>query len=219
MPEIKKKKPRKPRARGPAAKKSKKGLKQKQKQKQQVTVNVSAGGSGGGGYIPIPQSPAVDYGLISQLLRPANTVDVPIRAAVLTPEPVFVKPAEVPNLASEVKAKRKYTRKVKVPVEGFVSGTEPDIKSGMEKGFAMGRQDPFVGGNSNFSRPEPSMFPSDTESAMSTTAKKVRKPRAKKAEPDTTYDLTSSGPYNKTQQDLLLKYAPEPAAFMIDKKK
>jgi hypothetical protein len=63
------------------------------------------------------------------------------------------------------------------------------------------------------------MFPSDTESAMSTTAKKVRKPRAKKAAPDTTYDLTSSGPYNQTEKNLILKYAPEPADFLIDKKK
>ena len=97
MPETKKK-PKKPRAK---RLKSKKGLKQKQKQKQQVTVNVSAGGSGGGGYVPIPQSPSIDYGLISQLLRPAATTDVPIRAAAPVAEMPFVRPAEPESLASE----------------------------------------------------------------------------------------------------------------------
>jgi len=101
MPETKKK-PKKPRAK---RLKSKKGLKQKQKQKQQVTVNVSAGGSGGGGYVPIPQSPSIDYGLISQLLRPAATTDVPIRAAAPVAEMPFVRPAEPESLASE-KSKR-----------------------------------------------------------------------------------------------------------------
>ena len=98
MPE-KKKKPRKPRAK---RLKSKKGLKQKQKQKQQVTVNVSAGGSGGGGFVPIPQSPSIDYGLISQLLRPAATTDVPIREAAPVAEAPFVRPAEPPSLVGEL---------------------------------------------------------------------------------------------------------------------
>lgn len=103
MPETKKK-PRKPRAKRAPAKKSKKGLKQKQKQKQQVTVSVSAGGSGGGGFVPIPsfvpipQSPSIDYGLISQLLRPAATTDVPIREAAPVAEMPFVRPAEPPSL-------------------------------------------------------------------------------------------------------------------------
>jgi hypothetical protein len=76
------KKEKKPRARRAPAKKNK-GLKQKQKQRQVVNVQVSSGGSGGGGgFIPIPQAaPAIDYRLISQLIRPANTVDVPIREA------------------------------------------------------------------------------------------------------------------------------------------
>jgi len=69
-----KKKVKKPRVKKP------KGLRQKQKQQQKVSVNVSAGGSGGGGYIPIPQAPAFDYSLLSQLIRPANTVNVPLIA-------------------------------------------------------------------------------------------------------------------------------------------
>lgn len=125
MPETKKK-PRKPRAK--RAVKSKKGLKQKQKQRQQVNVNVSAGGSGGGGYIPIPQAPEINYSLLSQLIRPAATVDVPIRAAAPVPEPVFVRPAEPETLASEIKPKRKYTKKPKPTIVkgGFVSETESE---------------------------------------------------------------------------------------------
>jgi len=80
MPPKKAKKPRKPRVARSATEK-KKGLKQKQKQKQQVNVNVSSGGGGGSGYIPIPSmAPAVDYSILQQLIRPANTVDVPIAA-------------------------------------------------------------------------------------------------------------------------------------------
>jgi hypothetical protein len=104
MPETKKK-PKKPRAKRGPAKKSK-GLKQKQKQRQQVNVNVSAGGSGGGGYIPIPQAPEINYSLLSQLIRPAATVDMPIRAAAAVPEAPFVRPAEPESLASEIKPKR-----------------------------------------------------------------------------------------------------------------
>jgi hypothetical protein len=188
MPETKKK-PRKPRAK--RAVKSKKGLKQKQKQRQQVNVNVSAGGSGGGGYIPIPQAPEINYSLLSQLIRPANTVDVPIRAAAAVPEAPFVRPAEVPNLAEEIKPKRTYTKKPKpIIVEGFVSGTEPSymsnqaFTSGMEFGFAKGgaaRQDPFM---------------SEAESESTMSFKKPRKPRTKKAaEPSSaTAELFGEGP-------------------------
>lgn len=146
MPETKKK-PRKPRAKRAPAKKSKKGLKQKQKQRQEVNVNVSAGGSGGGGYVPIPQAPSIDYGLISQLLRPAATTDVPIRAAAPVPELPAVRPAEPPSLVEEVKAKRKYTKKPKIEIpvaqaEGFMSESEPSthtaFTSGLEHGFIKG---------------------------------------------------------------------------------
>ena len=77
MPPKKAKKPRKRRA--PT---TKKGLKQKQKQKQEqkVNVSVSAGGSGGTQFIPMPQAPAFDYAQLANLIRPAATVDVPIRA-------------------------------------------------------------------------------------------------------------------------------------------
>jgi hypothetical protein len=83
------KKTKKPRARRAPAKK--KGLKQKQKQRQEqkVNVSVSAGGSGGGGtqFVPMPSAPAFDYAQLAQLIRPANTVDVPIRAQA-NPEPL-----------------------------------------------------------------------------------------------------------------------------------
>jgi len=96
MPPKKAKKPRKRRA--PT---TKKGLKQKQKQRQVVNVSVSAGGSGGGGgFIPFPTSPSpsIDYGLISNLLRPANTVDVPIRAAAPMTESIATRPPEAESL-------------------------------------------------------------------------------------------------------------------------
>jgi len=86
------------RARGTAKPKSK--TKQKQKQRQTVNVQVSSGGSGGGtSFIPMPQAPAFDYSLLASLIRPANTVDMPIRAMAPVPEPVEVRPAEQPTLA------------------------------------------------------------------------------------------------------------------------
>jgi len=102
MPVKKMKKPKRARApRGSAAEK-KKGLKQKQKQKQVVNVQVSSGSGGsGGGYVPIPQAPEINYSLLSQLLRPAATVDVPIRAAAPVPEAPFMRPAEPLSLAEE----------------------------------------------------------------------------------------------------------------------
>ena len=141
MPETKKK-PKKPRAK--RAGKSKKGLKQKQKQRQQVNVNVSAGGSGGGGYIPIPQAPEINYSLLSQLIRPAATVDMPIRAAAPVPEAPFVRPAEPESLASELKPKRKYTRKPKIPVaEGYVSEIEPMTAKAMNPPYDISRSGAF----------------------------------------------------------------------------
>lgn len=81
--------------------KEKSKTKQKQKQRQVVNVQVSSGGSGGGGtsFIPMPQAPAFDYSLLASLIRPANTVDMPIRAMAPIPEPVQVRPAEEPTLA------------------------------------------------------------------------------------------------------------------------
>jgi len=92
------KKVKKPRAKRAPAKK--RGTKQKQKQRQVVNVQVSGGGSGGGGtqFIPMPQAPSIDYSLLSQLIRPANTVDVPIREAAPMAEPIAVRPAEEPTL-------------------------------------------------------------------------------------------------------------------------
>jgi len=86
------------RARGTAKPKSK--TKQKQKQRQTVNVQVSSGGSGGGtSFIPMPQAPAFDYSLLASLIRPANTVDMPMRTMAPIPEPVQVRPAEQPTLA------------------------------------------------------------------------------------------------------------------------
>lgn len=93
------KKAKKPRTRRVTAKKNK-GLKQKQKQRQVVNVQVSAGGSGGGGtqFIPMPQAPSIDYSLLANLIRPANTVDVPIRAAAPMAESVATRAAEPESL-------------------------------------------------------------------------------------------------------------------------
>lgn len=102
MPPKKAKKPRKPRA---ARAEKKKGLKQKQKQKQVVNVQVSSGG--GGGYIPIPQAPEIDYSLISNLLRPANVVDVPIRAAAPMAESIATRAAETQTLAEDIERPRR----------------------------------------------------------------------------------------------------------------
>ena len=96
------KKTKKPRARRAPAKK--KGLKQKQKQKQQqkVNVQVSTGGGGGGTqFIPMPSAPAFDYAQLASLIRPANTVDVPIRAQA-NPEPLPAREAEAPSLMEEM---------------------------------------------------------------------------------------------------------------------
>lgn len=80
--------------------KKKDSAKQKQKQRQVVNVQVSSGGGGGtSGFIPIPQAPAFDYNLLANLIRPANTVDVPIRMAAPIPEPIAVRPAEPPALS------------------------------------------------------------------------------------------------------------------------
>lgn len=171
MPETKKK-PRKPRAKRAPAKKSKKGLKQKQKQRQEVNVNVSAGGSGGGGYVPIPQAPSIDYGLISQLLRPAATTDVPIRAAAPVPELPAVRPAEPPSLVEEVKAKRKYTKKPKIEIpiaEGFMSSNEPMSAKAMSGPFDISRSGAFSESEAQ------SMLSSNLEGPFVVTARKGSK--------------------------------------------
>lgn len=100
-----KKRVKKSRARKPV----KKGLKQKQKQKQQqkVNVSVSAGGSGGGGtqFIPMPSAPAFDYALLANLIRPAATVDVPIRAQA-NPEPMAARAPEAAPLKESARPSR-----------------------------------------------------------------------------------------------------------------
>jgi len=173
MPETKKK-PRKPRAKRAPAKKSKKGLKQKQKQRQEVNVNVSAGGSGGGGYVPIPQAPSVDYGLISQLLRPAATVDAPIRAAAPIPVLPAAKPAEPPSLVEEIKPKRKYTKKPKIEIpiaeaEGFISSAEPMRAKAMSGPFDISRSGAFSESEAQ------SLLSSGLEGPFQVTARKGKK--------------------------------------------
>jgi len=102
----------------------KKGLKQKQKQKQEqkVNVSVSAGGSGGGGtqFIPMPSAPAFDYAQLANLIRPANTVDVPIRAQA-NPEPIVARAAETQTLAAEFP--RPSREAPPIPVMGMGSST------------------------------------------------------------------------------------------------
>lgn len=144
MPPKKAKKPRKPRVARTAAKK-KKASKQKQKQKQVVNVQVSSGGGGGSGYIPIPQAPEINYSLLTQLLRPAATVDVPIRAAAAIPQPIAVRPAEPESLASELKPKRKYTRKpkVEIPVAEGYSSDDPMIAKAMMPPYDISRSGTF----------------------------------------------------------------------------
>jgi len=84
--------------------KPKEKSRQKQKQRQTVNVQVSSGGSGGGGtsFIPMPQAPAFDYSLLANLIRPANTVDVPIRAAAPMAESIATRPAETQTLADDL---------------------------------------------------------------------------------------------------------------------
>jgi hypothetical protein len=86
-------------------KKDKLKQKQKQQQKQSVVLNVSAGSSGGGGgFIPQQQAPQIDYSLIANLLRPANTIQQPFRETIAKPEPILPRRAEEPTL-KEAKAK------------------------------------------------------------------------------------------------------------------
>jgi len=132
------KKTKKPRARKAPAKK--KGLKQKQKQKQQqkVNVQVSTGGGGGGTqFIPMPSAPAFDYAQLASLLRPANTVDVPIRAQE-NPEPIAAREAEEPSLMEElpsgkVKGRPTGSKNKPKPIAYAVQGGyESDAPSGSE---------------------------------------------------------------------------------------
>ena len=112
------KKAKKPRAKREPAKK--RGTKQKQKQRQVVNVQVSGGGSGSGGtqFIPMPQAPSIDYSLLSQLIRPANTVDVPIRAAAPMAESIAVRPAEEEPLRPAMAEPRQKLPKSRRPYAG-----------------------------------------------------------------------------------------------------
>lgn len=111
--------------------KPKSKTRQKQKQRQTVNVQVSSGGSGGGGtsFIPMPQAPAFDYSLLASLIRPANTVDMPIRAMTPIPEPVQTREAEAQTIAES---------KGGFPVPtGFPSRSKQAMSesSGVESGF------------------------------------------------------------------------------------
>jgi len=133
------KKAKKPRMRRAPAKKNK-GLKQKQKQRQVVNVQVSAGGSGGGGtqFIPMPQAtqaPQFDYSLLASLIRPANTVDVPIRAAAPVAESVATRAAEPEAIRpsfmdAEVSAQPTGTPKVRLR---FVGESDEDYMLRMKE--------------------------------------------------------------------------------------
>jgi hypothetical protein len=147
------KKTKKPRTRRAPAKK--KGLKQKQKQKQiqKVNVQVSAGGSSGGGgtqFIPMPQAPAFDYAQLASLIRPAATVDVPIRAQA-NPEPLPAREAAAPSLIEEMpsakarKVRSDFGKPRKVPIYQQMTereaGYETFPSSESESGFVVRKKE------------------------------------------------------------------------------
>jgi len=156
------KKTKKPRARKAPAKK--KGLKQKQKQKQQqkVNVQVSTGGGGGGTQfipMPMPSAPAFDYAQLANLIRPANVVDVPIRAQA-NPEPLPAKEAEASSL-KELTSKNLRFREPEVEYEsvpeeekkGGKGSGKPrgsykkkaiDIGRNIQNEFVMGSRNPYT---------------------------------------------------------------------------
>ena len=124
--------------------KPKEKSRQKQKQRQTVNVQVSSGGSGGGGtsFIPMPQAPAFDYSLLASLIRPANTVDMPIRAMSAIPEPVQTREAEAQTIAESIAESRVPSgppiSKGGFPVPtGFPSRSKQAMSesSGVESGF------------------------------------------------------------------------------------
>ena len=123
--------------------KEKSKTKQKQKQRQTVNVQVSSGGSGGGtSFIPMPQAPAFDYSLLASLIRPANTVDMPIRAMAPIPEPVQTREAEAQTIAESIAESRVPSgppiSKGGFPVPtGFPSRSKQAMSesSGVESGF------------------------------------------------------------------------------------
>jgi len=119
------------------AKKPKEKARQKQKQRQTVNVQVSSGGSGGGtSFIPMPQAPAFDYSLLASLIRPANTVDMPIRAMTPIPEPVQTREAESQTLA-ESRAEPPISKGGFPVPTGFPSRSKQAMSesSGVESGF------------------------------------------------------------------------------------
>lgn len=147
MPPKKAKKPRKPRAARSATEK-KKGLKQKQKQKQVVNVQVSSGGGGTSGFIPIPQAPSIDYSLLSNLLRPANVVDVPIRAAAPMAESIATRAAGTQTLAEATRAAEEPTFK-----QPFIAATDFPSESEGEGGFISKKKGGRPVGSKNKPRP------------------------------------------------------------------
>lgn len=157
-----KKRVKKSRARKPV----KKGLKQKQKQKQEqkVNVSVSAGGSGGGGtqFIPMPQAPAFDYAQLANLIRPANTVDVPIRAQA-NPEPLPARAMETQTLAEEFP---RPGRVAPTPTKSFETQTDAPMSSFT----ATSSLSDFATGESHSSP----FYEATAESIPSAKARKVR---------------------------------------------
>jgi hypothetical protein len=134
--------------------KEKSKTKQKQKQKQVVNVQVSSGGSGGGGFIPVPQAPAFDYSLLANLIRPANTVDMPIRAMAPVPEPVQVRPAEAPTLVEAKTGGGIQLEGGKAEAEGIFAGIPKSfrIKKGESEQDAMVRYQQYLADKSERNR-------------------------------------------------------------------
>jgi len=76
----------------------------------------------------MPQAPSIDYSLLSQLIRPANTVDVPIRAAAPMAESIAVRPAEEEPLRPAMAEPRPDLPKSRRPYAGE---TEEDYSARM----------------------------------------------------------------------------------------
>lgn len=122
-------------------KKRKYTQKQKQKQKQSVNVKVSTGGGGGGtSFIPIPQAPAIDYAMLSQYLRPPNTVDAPIAA----------KSPEISAARTKI-AERLAMRKpedLMPQVRASEQASMGPLQGGMSSSSSRGKSVAFVGASS-----------------------------------------------------------------------
>lgn len=144
-------------------KKDKLKQKQKQQQKQSVVLNVSAGSSGGGGGFIPQQAPTIDYSLIANLLRPANTIQQPFRESITEPilganlsgraEEPTLKEAKAKPEPKEPKPKKskveELKEQLKEQVKELVESKEPKKRGPKQKEYKieeqqMGTEDPLI---------------------------------------------------------------------------